>query len=151
MGQRRFRWMWTLAMFVPAFAAAQSTDRLYSLSPTGWQRNTTPYGEVFTCSVCEAQIQVQIDVGPLLGPDAKFRTNEQFLAQLKTPEQQKKFADSLLRSQIPLQSGYSIEMQRVGLTKSVAVRHFNLWPLWTWGARPPVEKPQCSSSIRSAS
>lgn len=56
-------------------------------------------------------------MGPPLSPDAKFKTNEQFLAQFRTPEQQKKFADDFLRSQIPLQSGFSIRVERTGLTK----------------------------------
>ena len=98
-------------------AWAQPSPKLYTLDPTGWQRNTTPSGEVFTCSVCEAQVQLQIAVGPPIGPEAKFKTNEQFLAQLKTPEQQKNFADTMLRDQIPLQSGFKIRIERTGLTK----------------------------------
>ena len=98
-------------------ASAQPSPKLYVMDSSGWQRNTTPNGEVFTCSVCEAQVQLQIDIGPPVGNDAKFKTNDQFLAQLKSPEQQKNFADAMLRDQIPLQSGLKIKIERTGLTK----------------------------------
>jgi hypothetical protein len=107
-----------LALVFPGIAFAQaSAEKLYTLNSKGWQRNKTPAGEVFTCSVCEAQVQVQIDAGPPLGPNAKYKTNAQFLAQLRTPEQQKVFAEGILRGQIPLQSGYNIKIERTGLTK----------------------------------
>jgi hypothetical protein len=89
----------------------------YSVDATGWQRNTTPAGDVFTCSTCGAQVQVQIDYGSPLPDNARFKTNEQFLASLKTETQQKDFADQLLRQSIPLQSGFKISIERVGLTK----------------------------------
>ena len=109
-----------ITLVIAAFGivhAQSGLSILYTVDSKGWQRNSTPTGEVFTCSVCETQVQVQIDVGPQLGLDAKFKTNEQFLAQLSAPEQQKKFADGMLRSQIPLQSNLSIRIERVGLTK----------------------------------
>jgi hypothetical protein len=106
------------ALSLPALAFGQDgAEKLYTLDSKNWQRNKTPAGEVFTCSVCEAQIQVQIDAGPPLGPDAKYKSNEQFLATLRTPEQQKQFADGMLRAQIPLQSGFNIRIERTGLTK----------------------------------
>lgn len=100
-----------------AAVAQPKAPPLYTLSSTGWQRNTTPDGEVLTCSVCERQIQVQIGVGPPLTAKAPFRTNEQFLASVRTPEQQQSFAEGILKSQIPLQSGYSLKIERTGLTK----------------------------------
>ena len=105
------------AMLAGASVAQSKPPPLYTLSSTGWQRNTTPDGEVFTCSVCERQIQVQIGVGPPLTAKAPFRTNEQFLASVRTPEQQRSFAESILKSQIPLQSGYSLKIERTGITK----------------------------------
>jgi hypothetical protein len=65
--------------------------------------------------VCAAQVQVQIDVGAPLAQGPNARTNQQFLAHLKTPEQQRALAEQFIRSAIPLQSGYSIG--RTGLTK----------------------------------
>lgn len=106
-----------LVLLVSSAQAQTGAPKLYVLNSSGWQRNTTPNGEVFTCSVCEAQVQLQIDIGPPIGNEAKFKTNEQFLAQLKTPEQQKNFADSMLRDQVPLQSGFQIKIERTGLTK----------------------------------
>src|SRR5882762_1940351 len=106
-----------LLLVTSAAHAQSSVAKLYFINSTGWLRNTTPSGEVFTCSVCEAQVQLQIDVGPPIGNDAKFKTNEQFLGQLKTPEQQKAFTDAMLRDQIPLQSGFKIKVERTGLTK----------------------------------
>jgi|WetSurMetagenome_2_1015567.scaffolds.fasta_scaffold01781_1 hypothetical protein len=91
--------------------------KLYRLLSAGWQRNTTPTGEVFTCSVCESQVQVQVDIGPPLGPDAKIKTNEQLISQLKDSKQQTKFADNMLTSQIPLKEGYSVKIERTGFTK----------------------------------
>jgi len=106
-------------------AHAQSLrPKPYSLNPGTWVRAATPAGEVFTCTVCEAQVQVQIDAGPPLPPDAKFKTNEQFLASLKTTEQQRQFADNLIRSQIPLQSGFTIRVEKTGLTKIGGVDAF---------------------------
>jgi hypothetical protein len=90
---------------------------LYTLSATGWQRNTTPTGEVLKCSVCEAKVQVQIDVGPPLGPKAPYRTNEQFISQHRTQKQQWLFAEAVLKSQIQPQSGYSPKIERTGITK----------------------------------
>ena len=107
-----------LAFMFWSLAFAQSrAEKLYTLNSEGWQRNTTPTGEVFTCSVCEGQVQVQIDTGPPLGPNAKYKTNEQFLALLRTPEQQKQFADAMLREQIPLKSGFQIRIERTGISK----------------------------------
>lgn len=112
-------------LLLSAIAHAQSvTPKLYTLSIGTWVRAATPAGEVFTCTVCEAQVQVQIDTGPPLAPDAKFKTNEQFLASLKTPEQQKQFADSLVRTQIPLQSGFTITIERTDITKIGGVDAF---------------------------
>ena len=105
------------ALLLLGIAHAQPAPKLYVLNSSGWQRNSTPNGEVFTCSVCEAQVQLQIDVGPSVGSDAKFKTNEAFLSQLKSPEQQKNFADAMLRDQIPLKSGFKITIERTGLTK----------------------------------
>ena len=109
--------IFVLALVTGLVAAQPAVPKLYTLNPSGWQRNTTPNGEVFTCSVCEGQVQLQIDVGPPIGADSKFKTNEQYLAQLRTPDQQKAFADGMLRGQIPLQSGFKITIERTGLTK----------------------------------
>ena len=112
---------WLVAL-CPAWASGHSPDHIYTLSSRGWQRNNVPswqgfHSEVFTCSVCEEQVQVQIDVGAQLSPGAPFTTDEQFLASVKTPAQQKQFADGLLRSKIPFQSGFSIRIANTGLTK----------------------------------
>jgi len=85
-----------MALIAGAVYAQVGSSKLYTINATGWQRSTTPNGEVFTCSVCEDGIQVQIDADPPIGPDSKFKTNEQFLAQLRTPEQQEAFADAML-------------------------------------------------------
>lgn len=106
-----------IAVLAGAAVAQSKPPPLYTLSSAGWQRNSTSDGEVFTCSVCDAQIQVQIGVGPPLAAKAPYRTNEQFLASLRTPEQQRSFAEGLLKSQIPLQSGYSLKIERTGITK----------------------------------
>jgi hypothetical protein len=97
--------------------AQPKTPPLYTLSSIGWQRDTAPAGEVFTCSVCEAQVQVQIDVGPPLGPNAPYRTNKQFISQHRKPKQQRLFAEGVLKSQIQRQSGYSPKIERTGITK----------------------------------
>jgi hypothetical protein len=97
--------------------AQPKTPPLYTLSSNGWQRSASPTGEVFTCSVCEAQIQVQVDVGPPLGPNAPYRTNKQFISRHRKPEQQRLFAEGVLKSQIPVPSGYSLKIERTGITK----------------------------------
>src|SRR4030088_2914201 len=89
---------------------------LYTLTSNGWQRSASPTGKVFTCSVCEAQIQVQVDVGPPLGPNAPYRTNKQFISQHRKPKQQRLFAEGVLKSQIQRQSGYSPKIERTGIT-----------------------------------
>lgn len=109
---------------IQAHAQTFTKPGFYSIDSTGWQRNTTPSGDVYTCSTCAAQVQVQIDYGPLLPPDARFKTNEQFLASLRTEVQQKQFADQLLRQSIPLQSGLKISIERVGLTKIGGINAF---------------------------
>lgn len=118
-----------IALMLLSFAGAPSWaqsphPKLYALTPGTWVRAATPSGEVFTCTVCESQVQVQVDVGPPLGQDAKFKTNDQFLSSLKTQEAQQKFAEGLIRSQIPLQGGYSIRIDRTGLTKIGGVDAF---------------------------
>lgn len=107
------------ALLLATIAHAQTFTKsgFYSIDATGWQRNTTPAGDVYTCSTCGAQVQLQIEYGPPLSANAKFKNNEQFLASLKTESQQKQFADQLLRQSIPLQSGFKISVERVGLTK----------------------------------
>jgi hypothetical protein len=105
------------AMLAAAAMAQTKPPSLYTISSAGWQQNSTPYGEVFTCSVCDGQIQVQIAVGPPLTAKAPFRTNEQFLSSLRTPEQQRSFAEGLLKSDIPLQYGYSLKIERTSITK----------------------------------
>jgi len=89
----------------------------YSINPTGWQHNTTPDGDVFTCSICGAQVQVQIDYGPELTKEAQYKTNREFIAALGTDTAQKEFADSIIRQSIPLQSGFTISIERVGLSQ----------------------------------
>jgi hypothetical protein len=108
----------TVAVVLAGAAMAQpKPPPLYTVSSGGWQRNTTPDGEVLTCSACRRQIQVQISVGPPLAAKARFRTNEQFLASVRTPDQRQSFAVSILKSQIPLQSSYTPEIERTGITK----------------------------------
>jgi hypothetical protein len=107
------------ALLLATAAHAQTFTKpgFYSIDATGWQRNTTPAGDVFTCSTCGAQVQVQIDYGPPLPADARFKNNEQFLASLKTESEQKQFADQLLRKSIRPQSAFTISVEKVGLTK----------------------------------
>ncbi len=88
----------------------------YSLNIKGWQHNTTPAGDVFICSTCGAQIQVQLDYGPELDSDAIYHSNKEFLAALGTENAQKDFAESLLRKAILLQSGFTISVEMVGLS-----------------------------------
>ncbi|MBI5041365.1 MAG: hypothetical protein HZB57_09270 [Gammaproteobacteria bacterium] len=88
----------------------------YSINHKGWQHNTTPAGDVFTCYSCGAQFQVQLDYGPELPADATYRSNKDFLATLSTEAAQKDFADSLIRRAIPLQSGFTISIGRIGLS-----------------------------------
>ena len=102
---------------LPAQAQTFTKQGFYSIDTTGWQRNSTPFGDVFTCSTCGSLVQVQIDYGPLLPTDTRFKTNEQFLASLKTETEQRQFADGILRQSIPLRSGFNISIQKVGLTK----------------------------------
>ena len=107
-----------LAVALAGLVFAQpKTPPLYTLSGTGWQRNTTPTGEVLTCSVCEARVQVQIEVGPPLGPDAPYRTNKQFISQHRKQKQQRLFAEGVLKSQIQPRSGYPPKIERTGITK----------------------------------
>jgi hypothetical protein len=59
---------------------------LYRVDAPGWQRQPTPSGEVFSCSVCEYPVDVLFTVGPRLAPTAPFDTHERFLASLESPE-----------------------------------------------------------------
>jgi hypothetical protein len=104
-----------LALPLPALSQAEGS-RIYSLDSKGWQRNTTPRGEVFTCSICEAQVQVQVDVGPPIGPNAPFQTNEQLIASMRTEAQQREFAEGFLKSRVPI-PGVVIRVERTGITK----------------------------------
>lgn len=88
----------------------------YSINLRGWQHNTTPAGDVFTCSTCGAQVQVQLVYGPELDAEARYRTNKEFLTALGSEKAQKDFADSLIRLGIPIQSGFTISIGRVGLS-----------------------------------
>lgn len=88
----------------------------YSVDSSGWQHNTIPDGDVFTCSTCDAQAQIQISYGPELKGDVKYSTNQEFLAALSTEQAQREFADSILRGSIPLQSGFTISIEKIGLS-----------------------------------
>lgn len=90
---------------------------LYSIDLTGWQHNTAPNGDVFTCSVCDAQVQVQIDYGSELTKEAIYKTNREFISAMSTETVQKQFAESIVRRNIPLQSGFTISIGRVGLSQ----------------------------------
>ena len=59
--------------------AQSGAVKLFAIDSKGWQRSTTPSKDVYVCSICDVRVQVQIDVGSLLGNDSKFRTNKQFL------------------------------------------------------------------------
>ncbi len=49
----------------------------YSAKIDGWFRNSMPkgdlIGDVFNCSKCEEQIQIQITYGPLIPKEALFQ------------------------------------------------------------------------------
>ena len=112
------------ALFVAAAAAlagpvfAQSNQPpMYTLSSMGWQRTPTATGEVLVCSLCGARVQVQIDVGPVLGPKAPYRTNQQFISLHRTQEQQRSLAQTVLKSQIPAFAPYSPTIKGTGITR----------------------------------
>jgi len=105
-----------LALAAPAFAQAPDAP-LYTLSDEGWQRHATASGDILTCSVCEDRVQVQIDVGPLLGPKAPYHTNDEFIARHRMKEQQRSLAQALLKRQIPLDSAPALTIEGTGITR----------------------------------
>lgn len=88
----------------------------YSVNKEGWQHNTTPDGDIFTCTDCGTQVQIQISYGPELHTDFTL-TNEIFLSKLNTEEKQREFVEPVIRKEIPLQSGFTISIDRVGLSE----------------------------------
>lgn len=89
----------------------------YRINPSGWQHNSVPNGDVFTCSDCKSQIQVQIVYGPALEEGAKFKNNKEFISLMSQPVIQKEFSDSVLRSSIPPESGITLSIERTAITK----------------------------------
>jgi hypothetical protein len=88
----------------------------YSLDAAGWQHNATPLGDVFTCSTCASQVEIEIDYGPEMPADGAAPSNAAFLDTLRTDGQQQQFADSTLRASIPMQSGFEIKIEKHGLS-----------------------------------
>lgn len=99
-------------------AFAQSNEApIYTLSPDGWQRTPTSTGDILVCSVCAQRVQVQIGVGPLLGPKAAYRTNEEFIARHRTTEQQRSLAQTVMKAQIPPESLIALTIEGTGITR----------------------------------
>jgi hypothetical protein len=111
-------WLTDLAPNLPKTqiaASAKLTDSadFYTIDSTGWLRNPTPSGDLFTCQVCDEQIQVQIDPGVKLAGDLTNKTNKEFIDALSDDNDKKEFAESIIRGSVPLQSGFTISIDHV--------------------------------------
>jgi hypothetical protein len=88
----------------------------YTVNVDGWTRSTLPEGFIYRCTICKEQVDIKIEYGPPLGPDAPWKTNDQFIASVSTEKAQKDFADELLKGSLPTNKRIKIEVTRVGLS-----------------------------------
>jgi hypothetical protein len=87
----------------------------YSVNIDGWIHNTIPEGDIFTCSKCNEQIQIQISYGPPLPKDNLYKNNKEFMKAFQDKKAQQKFADTIMQSSVP--PGFKIIIDRTGLSK----------------------------------
>ena len=55
-------------------------------------------------------------MAPPFGPDAPWKTNDQFMSSLATERAQREFADELMLGSLPPDNRIKIEIKRVGLS-----------------------------------
>ena len=82
----------------------------YTVSVDGWTRVASPEGFRYRCTTCKGQVGVTIEYGP----DAPWKTNDQFMASLATEKARKELADEWFGGQ-PTDKRAKAEVKRVGL------------------------------------
>lgn len=100
-----------------AHAETFSKPGFYSIDVTGWRHQPGPSGEIFACTDCDTDVQVQIDYGSALPADSDYKTNREFLQRLADEDAQRQFAELLLRAEIPEAAGVEFAIQKVGMTQ----------------------------------
>lgn len=111
----------------PPSAQPPGVPVLFSVSPGPWTRLSTPIGEVYSCTVCEAPVQVLFTVGPLLGSDSPLATNEKFLDSIGTPLQQERMARDIVEGQPGmdrLKGTGAVQIERTGFGLLGGLRAF---------------------------
>lgn len=121
-------WFATVAVAVllgcsgPALAETWTVPGAYTLKVDGWSRNSTPDGYNYRCLRCAEQIEIEIMYGPPLSPSATWKTNEEFMAALSTPEKRQTFANTLMQNAVPSGIGAKIDVKRVALEEIGGLR-----------------------------
>lgn len=109
-------------MSSPANAETWTVPGMYTVKVDGWTRNAIPEGFNFRCLKCTDQIEIEVMYGPPFGPDALWKTNDEFIAALSTDEKRKTFSDAIMTGAIPSGSGFKVEVKKVGLDQLGGLR-----------------------------
>jgi hypothetical protein len=90
----------------------------YTVTVDGWVRSASPDGFRYRCTTCKEQVDIAIEYGP----DAPWKTNDQFMASIATEKQQKDYADDLMKGSLPTDKRVKVEVKRVGLSEIGGLR-----------------------------
>jgi hypothetical protein len=90
----------------------------YTVTVDGWVRSASPDGFSYRCATCKEQVEIDIEYGP----DAPWKTNDQFMASISTEKEQKDYADELTKGSLPTDKRVKVEVKRVGLSEIGGLR-----------------------------
>lgn len=105
-----------------ANAETWTVPGMYTVKVDGWTRNAIPEGFNYRCLKCTDQIEIEVMYGPPFGPDALWKTNDEFIAALSTEDKRKTFADAIMKGAIPSGSGFKVEIKKVSLDQIGGLR-----------------------------
>ena len=96
-----------------------SSPGFYLVTVDGWTRTVTQDGFIYRCISCVDQVEIEILREPLRSPlsrRAAWRTTDEFIAAVDTPEKQRAFAEEWLKPPRP-NAPYRFELHHVELTE----------------------------------
>lgn len=105
-----------------ASAEVWTVPGAYTLKVDGWSRAATPEGFNYRCTKCSEQIEIEVKYGPPLSPTATWKTNDELMADLSTPEKRQTFADVIMKGAVPSGIGAKVAIKRVALEQIGGLR-----------------------------
>lgn len=93
----------------------------YTVNNENWIANTTPLGDVFVCSKCDGQTQIQISYGPEIPKDSPIKSFSDLNGIINTEITKKEFIKGNLEESMPI-NGFKVEVKRAEETKISGVK-----------------------------